>query len=407
MSEQSHPALNRRLNLPLLTFYGLGTTIGAGIFVLVGKVAGRAGMAAPVSFLVASLLAAFTAFSFAELVARYPRSAGEAIYVREGFGSHRLALIVGLMVALSGVVSSATIVNGSVGYLHEFVDIPRMLGVVVMLALLTALALWGIGESVTAAAIFTVLEIGGLMLVIWAAKDSFADLPARGVELIPPFEGLPWIGVTAGAMLAFYAFLGFEDLVNVAEESKDVTHTLPMAILLTLALTTLLYVLVATVSVLTVPPAELAQSSAPLAFVYERSTGGTSGIISGIAVFAVLNGALIQMIMASRVIYGLADQHELPGGLAWVHPRTRTPMVATGLVAAAILVLAVGFPLEHLAETTSVIVLVVFALVNLALVMIKRRGTPAPEGVRTYPTWIPTIGFAASTGFLALRFLWG
>ena len=407
MNEKRHPALSRRLNLPLLIFYGLGTTIGAGIFVLVGKVAGRAGMAAPVSFLVASLLAAFTAFSFAELVARYPRSAGEAIYVREGFGSHRLALIVGLMVALSGVVSSAAIINGSVGYLQEFVAMPQALGVVLILALLTGLALWGIGESVTAAAIFTVLEIGGLLLVVWVAKGSLADLPARGAELIPPANASAWIGVTAGAMLAFYAFLGFEDLVNVAEEARDVTHTMPAAILITLAVTTLLYVLVSTVSVLTVPPAELAQSSAPLAFVYERATGDPSVVFSGIAVFAVLNGALIQMIMASRVIYGLADQHELPGGLAWVHPRTRTPMVATGLVAVAILVLALGFPLEHLAETTSVIVLIVFAMVNLALVMIKRRGTPAPEGVRTYPIWIPAIGFGASTGFLALRFLWG
>jgi amino acid transporter len=158
---------------------------------------------------------------------------------------------------------------------------------------------------------------------------------------------------------------------------------------------------------LTVPPQELAQSGAPLAAVYERGAGGASGVVSGIAVFAVLNGALIQMIMASRVIYGLADQRELPGGLAWVHPRTRTPMVATGLVAGAILILALGFPLERLAETTSVIVLVVFTLVNLALVMIKRRSTPAPEGVRTYPIWIPAIGFAASAGFLALRFLWG
>jgi amino acid transporter len=407
MTERNHPALSRSLNLPLLTFYGLGTTIGAGIFVLVGKVAVRAGMAAPVSFLVASLLAAFTAFSFAELVARYPRSAGEAIYVREGFGSDRLALVVGLMVALSGVVSSATIINGSIGYLQEFVALPRVPGVVLMLALLTALALWGIGQSVTVAAIFTVLEIGGLLLVVWAAKGSLADLPTRGAELIPAADAAAWIGVTAGAMLAFYAFLGFEDLVNVAEESKDVTHTMPAAILLTLVVTTLLYLLVGTVSVLTVPPQELAQSGAPLAAVYERGAGGASGVVSGIAVFAVLNGALIQMIMASRVIYGLADQRELPGGLAWVHPRTRTPMVATGLVAGAILILALGFPLERLAATTSVIVLVVFALVNLALVMIKRRGTPAPEGARTYPIWIPAIGFVASAGFLALRFLWG
>jgi amino acid transporter len=405
MTGRMHAPLSRRLNLPLLVFYGLGTTIGAGIFVLVGRVAGRAGMWAPLSFLAASLLAAFTAFSFAELVARYPRSAGEAIYVREGFRSHRLALAVGLMVALSGIVSSATIVNGSVGYLNEFVALPHALGVVLMLALLTALAAWGIGESVTAAAVFTVLEIGGLVLVIWAAKGSFADLPARAGELLPPLDGAAWIGIMAGAMLAFYAFLGFEDLVNVAEEAKDVTRTMPLAILLTLVVTTLLYVLVSLVAVLTVPPAELAESRAPLAMVYERGSGRGSGVVSAIAVFAVLNGALIQMIMASRVIYGLADQGELPAVLAWVHPRLHTPLVATALAVGVILALALFFPLERLAETTSVIVLIVFAVVNLALVLIKRRGTPAPEGVRTFPIWIPAVGFVVSTGFLALQLL--
>ncbi len=405
MTGRMHAPLSRRLNLPLLVLYGLGTTIGAGIFVLVGKVAGRAGMWAPVSFLAASLLAAFTAFSFAELVARYPRSAGEAIYVREGFRSHRLALAVGLMVALSGVVSSAAIVNGSVGYLNEFVALPHALGVLLILALLAALAAWGIGESVAAAAVFTVLEIGGLVLVIWAAKGSFADLPARAGELLPPLEGAAWIGVMAGAMLAFYAFLGFEDLVNVAEEAKDVTRTMPLAILLTLVVTTLFYVLVSLAAVLTVSPAELAESAAPLAMIYERGTGGGSGAVSAIAVFAVLNGALIQMIMASRVIYGLADQGELPAALAWVHPRRRTPLVATALVAGVILALALFFPLERLAETTSVIVLIVFALVNLALVLIKRRGTPPPESVRTFPIWIPAVGFAVSTAFLALQLL--
>ncbi|MDH3228538.1 MAG: amino acid permease [Alphaproteobacteria bacterium] len=405
MADPMHAPLSRRLNLPLLTFYGLGTTIGAGIFVLVGRVAGRAGMWAPVSFLVASLLAAFTAFSFAELVARYPRSAGEAIYVREGLRSHRLALAVGLMVALSGIVSSATIVSGSVGYLNEFVALPHAPGVFLMLALLTGLAVWGIGQSVTVAAVFTVLEIGGLVLVIWAAKGSFMDLPARAGELLPPLDGAAWIGIMAGAMLAFYAFLGFEDLVNVAEEAKDVTRTMPLAILLTLVVTTLLYTLVSLVAVLTVAPAELAGSRAPLAMIYERGSGGSGGVVSAIAVFAVLNGALIQMIMASRVLYGLADQGELPVLLAWVHPRLHTPLVATGLVAAAILVLALGFRLEGLAELTSVIVLVVFALVNLALVAIKRRGDPAPPGVRVYPVWIPIVGFTVSTGFLALQLL--
>jgi APA family basic amino acid/polyamine antiporter len=405
MSEYRHPPLKRRLNLPLLIFYGLGTTIGAGIFVLVGKVAGRAGTAAPVSFLVASLLAGFTAFSFAELVARYPRSAGEALYVREGFHSHRLALLVGLLVASAGIVSAATIINGSVGYLEEFLALPHAVGIFLILGLLAGLALWGIGESVTAAAVFTIMEIGALLLVVWVAKGSLADLPARGQELIPPLDATAWAGVMGGAMLAFYAFLGFEDLVNVAEEARDVTRTMPAAIILTLAITVLLYVAVTTVSVLTVAPAELAASDAPLALVFERGSGGPATAISGIAIFAVLNGALIQIIMASRVIYGLADQGEIPRRLAYVNPHTRTPVAATLLVTGIILVLALLVPLERLAEATSTIVLIVFSLVNLALLAIKRRGTPAPAGVRVWPSWIPVAGFVASAGFLVLRVL--
>lgn len=405
MTEPVHVPLSRRLNLPLLVFYGLGTTIGAGIFVLVGKVAGRAGMWAPVSFLAASLLAALSALSFAELVARHPHSAGEAVYVREGLQSHRLALAVGLMVALAGVVSSATIVNGSVGYINAFVRLSQGPGIVLVVALLATLATWGIRESVVAASVFTVLEVGGLVLVVWAAREGLGDLPARAGELLPPLQGGAWIAVMAGAMLAFYAFLGFEDLVNVAEEAKDVARTMPMAILLTLIISTLLYVLVALAAVLTVAPAELADSDAPLALIYARATGGGARVISAIAIFAVLNGALIQIIMASRVVYGLATMGELPAGLAWVHPRLRTPVVATGLIAAAVLALALVFPLESLAETTSAIILVVFALVNLSLVAIKRRGDPAPPRVRVYPIWIPGGGFIVSLGFLALQLL--
>ena len=402
MKADAPTALRRRLGLPLLTFYGLGTTIGAGIFVLVGKVAGRAGMWAPVSFLMASLLAAFTAFTFAELVARYPKSAGEAVYVRAGFRSRHLALVVGLLVALSGIVSSAAIVNGAVGYMREFVDLPGFLGVLIVVAVLLVVAAWGIGESVMAASLFTILEIGGLVLVFWAAKGNLADLPARWPELFPPFEVGAWMGIAAGAMLAFYAFLGFEDLVNVAEEARDATHSLPAAIFLTLGLTTFLYVAVALVAVLTLLPAELAASDAPLALLYER-VGGNAHIISMIAVFAVLNGALIQIIMASRVLYGLSSQGWLPAALAVVHPRTRTPLVATGLAASAVLALALFLPLVRLAEATSVIVLVVFAVVNLSLVRIKRREASPPPGVRCYPIWIPVAGFTASVAFLALQ----
>lgn len=402
MADHAHPTLRRRLNLPLLTFYGLGTTIGAGIFVLVGKVAGRAGMWAPVSFVVAALLAGLSAFAFAELVSRFPRSAGEAVYVAEGFRSRALATVVGLMVVAAGIVSSATIASGAVGYLAEFVDLPPALALVCLVGLLAALCAWGIGESVTAAALFTVLEIAALLLIVWATRGNLSLAAARLDELLPPLEPGAWLAVAAGAMLAFYAFLGFEDLVNVAEEAKDAERTLPAAIFMTLGVTAVLYGLVSLGAVLTIAPAELAASDAPLAMIYERA-GGEPRIIGAVAVFAVLNGALIQMIMASRVLYGMGDQRWLPDALAYVHPRTRTPLVATAVVTGLVLALALLFPLERLAEVTSAIVLVVFTLVNLSLLLIRTRETAPPAGIRTYPLWIPAAGSVVSAGFLLLQ----
>jgi amino acid transporter len=352
--------LKRSLSLPLLTLYGLGTTIGAGIFALIGKVAGRAELFAPVSFLLASLLAAFTAFSFAELSSRFPRSAGEAVYVREGLRSRHLAVTVGLLVGLAGAVSAAAIVNGAVGYLHEFLDLARPAMIVLLVMGLGIVAAWGITESVTTVSLITLVEIGGLGLVVWAGSGALADLPARAAELAPPLELAAWSGILGGAFLAFYAFLGFEDMVNVAEEVKRVSRTLPAAIILTLVITTLLYILLALTAVLALPPAELAASEAPLALIFERGTGASPAVISLISIFAILNGGLIQVIMASRMLYGLASQGLLPTALSAVHPLTRTPLVATVLVTGVVLALALWFPIEPLAEATSIITLTVF-----------------------------------------------
>jgi APA family basic amino acid/polyamine antiporter len=394
------PGLKRGLNLPLLVLYGLGTTIGAGIYALTGAVAGSAGMGAPWSFLLASGIAAFTALSFAEMCSRFPLSAGEAVYVREGLGLPALATLVGLLVASAGCVSSATIVNAFVGYLNELIEAPPALTVIPAVALLALIAAWGIGESVTLAGIFTLLEIGGLVVVIWVARDGFESLPARLPELVPGTgSGPPWPGVLSASLLAFYAFLGFEDMVNVAEEVKGVERTMPRGILLTLAVTTLLYVLLALAVVLKVPPAELAAHPAPLALVYERSTGEPATVVSLIAIFAVMNGALIQMIMASRVIFGLATQGALPQTLARVQPRTKTPVRATVLVALAITGLTLWFPLARLAEVTSVLTLMVFALVNLALWRLKARPGPAWGGWRI-PRAVPALGFLISLGFV-------
>jgi amino acid transporter len=394
--------LKRGLSLPLLTLYGLGTTVGAGIYVLVGEVAGLAGGLAPLSFLVAALLAAATAFSFGELSARYPKSAGEAVYVHAGFGLAWLAALVGLLVALVGSVSAAAIANGFVGYArHQFVDLPAWLLISGVVLALGAIAAWGITESVTLAALVTVVEVGGLVLVVAVGAHSAIDSPPASPS--PGLgEGAGAIGVFAGAVLAFYAFLGFEDMINVAEEVKEAPRIMPRAIVLTLAATTVLYLAVATVAVRVVPADVLAGAEAPLALVYEHATGRFPATISAIGGIAVINGAMIQIIMASRVLYGLAAQGWLPSVLARVHPRVRTPLPATALVTGLILALALALPLVRLAEAASLITLVIFALVNAALWRIKRAG-PTPPGLWSVPTAVPVAGVVVSAGFVLFQ----
>lgn len=400
MSDQTPSELRRSLSLTLVTLYGLGTTIGAGIYVLLGKVAAQAGPYTPISFLLACLLAALTAFSFAELSTRFPRSAGEAVYILEGFGSRGLAIATGLLVAAAGVVSCATLVAGYVGYLREFVPADEGLAIGLTLVGLGLVALWGITESVAVAAVGTLVEVVGLLLVIGGGGLHLEDVGARLPMLLPPAEGQVWLGIVAGSVLAFYAFLGFEDMVNIVEETRDPARTMPRAIVATLLVTTVLYVLLSVVAVLAVPPERLAGSEAPLAVLFRETTGVSAHLIAAIAVFSVINGALIQIIKTSRVLYGMARQGWLPARLATVGRRTRTPWVATSTMVSMVGIFALWLPVLQLAQLTSFIVLITFAAVNFGLVRIRRRlGVPA-AGFQV-PTWVPILGSVAC-GLLAL-----
>lgn len=398
--------LKRSLSLPLVVLYGLGVTIGAGIYVLLAATAAEAGAYAPMSFVIAAVVMAFSAASFAELSARLPVSAGEAAYVREGLQSERLALITGLLVISSGVVSSAAITVGSTGYIREFLDVDANVLVVLILILITAIAAWGILESVTFASLFTLVEGGALLVLIGAGFASDPDLASRLPELVPELgDSAAWLAVSGASLLAFFAFIGFEDIVNLAEEVKEPRRTLPWAIFLTLLLATVIYFLVTAVAVLTVPLDALAQSEAPVSLVFRELTGISPTAITAVAIVATLNGVIIQLIMASRVVYGLASQGSLPEVFSRVHPVTRTPLVATLTVAAIVLVMAIGFPLESLAEWTSRIALTVFGLANLALTRIKLRDGSTEHGGIKLPIWVPVIGALSCAGLLLLDLL--
>jgi amino acid transporter len=400
------PVLRRRLGLGLLVLYGVGITVGAGIYVLIGTVAGLAGAHAPWAFGLAALVMALTVGSYAELCTRFPVSAGEAAYMREAFGSRFASTATGLLTLGVGIISSAAVAVGSAGYLHALTGWPRAAIISVVVLVVAMVAAWGILESVIVAALFTLIEVGGLLLIILAATGSGVPF---GTALVtpPPLDLATWSGIAAASLIAFFAFIGFEDLANVAEETTNPRRDLPLAMGLTLAIATVLYGLVAAIAVTAVPPAELAASEAPLSLVFHRIAGTSPTTLGLIAVVATLNTVLAQMTMATRVVYGMARQGDLPDRLAAVHAGTGTPLRATALVAVVVLVLALGVGLERLAAGTSFATLLIFALVNLALLRIKRRQAGGRGPQVHVPAWVPAAGLVtclamAAMGVLAL-----
>ena len=396
METPARPALKRSLSLVQATLYGLGVTIGAGIYVLIGAAAARTGMHAPIAFVLAAVLMALSAASFAELSGRLPVAAGEAAYVRSAFQSDKLATIVGLLVIAIAIVSAAAIGVGSAGYIGVFIARPEPVLVTGVVLAMGAIAAWGINEAVNFAGAMTLIEIGGLVLLIVAGAGTEPELITRLPEALPSLtNGSALAGMMGTALLAVFAFIGFEGLANIAEEVRDPKRTLPRAIFLTLAVATVLYVLVLWVSLITVPPTELATSKAPLALVFERLTGASPRIMSAIAIVATLNGIIVQIIMSSRVLYGLGEHGDLPHVFATVSRRTRTPLFATAFTTVVVLLFALLLPLHRLADITSHMTLIVFALVNLSLIRIKTRERETPAGAYIAPGWVPWAGFVS------------
>lgn len=386
--------LKRRIGPGLLTAYGVGVMVGAGIYVLVGAVAGAAGIWAPLAFLLAGLVAAPTALSYSEFSTRIPEAAGEAAYVGTGLNSQALALLVGLAVVAAGTVSAGAVLRGGVGYLTNTMDINTTWAVVALGLALTGVAIFGALESLALVAVFTVIELGGLVLVVWA---GFSAPAVADWSMTPPPP--IWSGIGLGAVLAFFAFIGFEDIVNMAEEVDKPSTTLPRAILYALAITTVIYAMVTLAAVRSVTSDALADSSSPLVLVWQAGHGGTGNFLSAIAVFAALNGVLAQIVMASRVLFGLGRRTPALALFHHAHPRFGTPVLATALIGAVVIIAALNVRLVTLAGVTSSILLAVFVLVNLALIVQKRRAPDAPFRV---PMAVPVVGLVLSLAALAV-----
>lgn len=404
-----HVRLKRSIGLTGLVLYGLGVTIGAGIYVLVGETVLRAGTYAPAAFLLSAVVMAFTAASFAELSARVPLAAGEAAYVDEGFRVPWLTLLVGLSVLIEAMVAAAAIAVGASGYLGQLVALPQPALIVMIVLAMAALAAWGIRESVAVAGAMTLIEVLGLLVIIASgiARDpaALASLPAT---LMPPLgDGAAVSGVLAASLIAFFAYIGFDDIVNLVEESRNPARDLPWAIAISLVLVTVIYTLVAFVAVHSVARSAFAETDAPISLLFKELTGLPPLAVTLVAIMATMNGVAIIIIMAARVTYGLAQKGGLPPWLGAVSPLTRTPLNATAVVSVAVLGLALFVPLDVLAETTSAVMLAVFTMVNLALARIKLSGAPAPSGGFTVPFLVPAAGAASCLAFLASAVLSG
>lgn len=422
---EEQPQLRRVMGPGLLLLFIVGDILGTGVYALTGDVAAEVGGAAWVPFLVAFLIATVTAFSYLELVTKYPQAAGAALYAHKAFGIQFVTFLVAFVVMCSGITSASTASRFFAANLDTVLDDAFQwslgkVGIVVVallfMALIAMVNLRGVGESVKLNVVLTIIEITGLLLVIfvglWAFTGGGGDVDfSRVVAFETAQDKNVFLAVTTATSLAFFAMVGFEDSVNMAEETKDPVKIFPKVLLSGLAIAGVVYVVVAIVAVALVPVGVLEASDTPLVEVVKAGAPGLpiETILPYISMFAVSNTALINMLMASRLIYGMSRQHVLPPVLGTVHPRRLTPWVAilfTTLIAFGLIFYVTAFAnssaISILGGTTSLLLLAVFAMVNVA-VLVLRRDVQAAGGHFKTPTALPIVGFVASL-YLVLPF---
>lgn len=391
--QQREGGLKRVIGGKLLFLFILGDMVGGGIYALIGEVGGEVGGAIWAAFLAAFVLALLTAFAYAELVTKYPRAAGAALYVNKAFGVEFITFMVAFMVMASGITSASALAKAFAGdYFATFIDLPILGVALVFIVILAAINLVGISESVKLNALFTLIEIAGLLLIIvlgiiaLAAGD--AD-PGRALEFK---EGnSPLLLIAGGATLAFYALIGFEDSVNVAEETKEPSRVFPRALFGGMLVAGTIYLIIALLASMVVPTGQLAGSDAPLLEVVKVADVGIPlRLFAVIALFALSNGALINMIMASRLVYGMANQGIVPRVFNSVLPGRRSPWAAIAFTTALAIILVITGDLGVLADTTVMLLLIVFAMVNIS-VLVLRKDSVDHEHFRG-PSFAPVLG---------------
>lgn len=397
-------SLKRVFGLPTLVIYGVGDILGAGIYAVVGKIAGLSGALVWASFLVAMSVAALTALSYAELGSRFPVSGGVASFVHRAFRTEWLSVIVGWLMFCTCIVSMATLSKAFAGYLITFTPIfPAWLVVLALFCGLALINFRGMQESSSLNIFCTTLEVSGLLVVILVSTLFISGGAAGNAAITAPVvsgQTIGWIAVFQGAALAFYAFIGFEDIVNVAEEVKNPERNVPRAVLLSLGIAGVIYILVSWLATQVLSPAELSASGAPLLEVVRRAQPNFPGVVfTFIALFAVLNTAMLNFITASRLLFGMSRDGLLPAWFSKLHATRATPYRTIVVILPIAIFLSLSGTLQFLAGTTATLILAMFCLVNVSLLIIKRREGNA-GGFRV-PSIIPVLALVSNLVLIA------
>ncbi|CAN5515088.1 APC family permease [soil metagenome] len=403
------PELRRTIGLAQMVFYASGSMLGAGIYGLVGKAAGELGSAVWLGFLVAAVAALLTGLSYAALGSRYPRAAGAAFITHRAFDNGLLTHVLGLAVACSGLGSIAAgswVIGANLQRVPFLSGVPVTVLTLAYLVLMAGIVYRGIRESMWANVACSIVEAGGLALIIfvgakyWGSVDLFqtpANPSGGGLLAVPPLL------LVQGAVLTFFSFAGFEDTLNVGEEVKNPRRTLPLGLVIGMLLACVLYVGVAITAVSVIPWQDLAEASAPLAEVMAKAAPWFPGwAFVAITVVAVANSALINYVTASRLLYGMARDGRLPSRLAQVHADRRTPHIAIALILVVLMVLTLSGDSAELAAATVLLLLSIFVVVNAALVVLRLR-KDEPRGGFEVPLFVPIAGAIVCLALLVVR----
>ena len=387
-----------------LTMYGVGLTLGAGIYVLIGEAAGFAGNSMWISFGLAAIVAVFAGLSYAELTALFPKAAAEYVFVKNAFKSEFIGFIIGWLTAITSIIVGATVALGFGGYFAQFLDVPITISAILLLAVLSFVSFIGIKQSAWMNTIFALVTIAGLGIIIFL---GFTFEVSEPVDYFDAPNGTT--GIILAFVLIFFAFIGFEDMANVAEEVKRPRKTIPKAIILSIVITAVIYILVSLSSVRLLNWEELGQSAAPLADIATRGLGVWGGFtMSAIALFATASTVLITLVAGSRIMYGMAKGGSLPFFLGKIHSRTGTPWIAVIVIFVTSIAFAFVGDIVIVANIVVFAVIITFAMVNLSVILLRyvkpneERPFRVPLNIGKFPI-LPLFGFAV-TVYMAIQF---